>query len=213
MEKLKIYALKAFRPEMKGIIRDLRGVWVMEELGLKYDRISLDSEKGENKTPEYLRLNPLGKVPTLQDGDFSLYESAAICQYLAEKHGKLMPAHGSPDYFTYLQWCYWVVTNLEPQCSRVYGCDFFYEKNETTAQIRKMATEILSRFFPLLEGTFAKQETMMKSGFGVVDVLLMSSLTMIEKAKLLDAYPNIQAYVKRMAARPAYQRALEINGQ
>ena len=128
MEKLKIYGAKAFRPELKGVIRDLRPIWMLEELGLKYERISLDPQKGENKTPEYLKLNPTGKVPTLQDGDFTIFESAAICQYLAEKNGRLVPAKGTPDYFTCLQWCYFAVTNIEPQCGRVFAADFFYEK-------------------------------------------------------------------------------------
>jgi glutathione S-transferase len=213
MGQLKIYGAKAFKPELKGIIRDIRAIWMLEELGLKYERVSLDSKKGENMTPEYLKLNPTGKVPTLQDGDFTIFESAAICQYLAEKNSQLIPAKGTPDYFTCVQWCYFAVTNIEPQLSRVFGCDYFYEKNETTVQIRKMALDILGRFFPVLEKMFGDQQTLMKSGFNVADVLLATTLFFCEKSEIYDSYPNIRAYMKRMTDRPAFKRAHALNGE
>src|SRR5262249_16435341 len=119
MDKIKIYGAKAFVPALKGIIRDIRPAWMLEELGVPYERISLDAKGGETQKPEYLKLNPFGKVPTLQDGDFSMFESAAICQYLAERHNKFIPEKGTPEYYTCLQWCYFAVTNIEPNCARI----------------------------------------------------------------------------------------------
>jgi glutathione S-transferase len=213
MIDLRIFGVKAFNPALKGVIRDLRPLWLMEEIGIRYERKSLDTQAGENQSPDYLRLNPFGKVPTLQDGDFTIFESAAICQYIAEKHGRFFPEKGTPEYYLCLQWCYFAVTNVEPQCGRIFGADHFSEKNETTATIRATAVSQLGRFLPVLEKTFEKQNTLMSWGFSVADILLTTALNMNIKSEIYENYPNIRKYMRAMSARPAFKRAMDLNGQ
>ena len=93
---LKLFGVKPALKELKGITRDIRVGWVLEELDLKYEYIALDPKKGEMQTPEYFKLNPTGKVPTLSDGEFSIFESSAICSYLAHKEKKLIPERDLP---------------------------------------------------------------------------------------------------------------------
>ena len=210
---LKIYGVKAFRPELKGIIRDLRTIWLAEELGIPYERISLDPTVGENKKPEYLKINPFGKVPTVLDGDFSVFESGAICQFLAEKHNKFIPSSRTPEYFKCIQWCYFAVSSLEPNCARIFSCDVIYEKNQTTADIRKLAMEQINRFVPVLEEIFKTQSTIMKSGFTIADILIATCLGFCQNGDALAAYPNTQKYYANMSARPAFKKAAALNGE
>src|ERR1700722_15030388 len=156
--KTTLYGLKGFRPEIRGIIRDVRALWLLEELGLPYDYVLLDTQKGENKSEAYLKINPLGKVPTVVDGDFTLFESGAVCEYLAEKNGRFIPAHGTPDYYKCKQWMFFALTNIEPQGARIFACDFFMEKNATTAEMRQLAVEVLGRFLGGIDAALAKSE-------------------------------------------------------
>jgi glutathione S-transferase len=82
--------------------------WVLEELGLPYREVTLDRAKGEHRRPEYLGINPLGRVPALVDGDFVLTETAAICLHLAEQHPErgLAPRPGTPERARMNQWLF-----------------------------------------------------------------------------------------------------------
>src|SRR5687768_2672078 len=91
---LKIYGAKAPWPFLKGVIRDIRPVWLMEELGEPYERISLDPMKGETRSEAYLAINPFGKIPALQDNELSLFQSSTVCVYLADKFQKWIPRVG-----------------------------------------------------------------------------------------------------------------------
>ncbi len=74
-----VYSLSAFKSELKGVIRDIRVVWTLEELGMPYERKVMDPLQREHKAAEYRAIHPFGKVPAIRDGDFTLFESAAIC--------------------------------------------------------------------------------------------------------------------------------------
>lgn len=209
---MQVYGGKAFREELKGIIRDVRVTWLLEELGVPYERISLDPKKGENKTEAYLKLNPTGKVPTLVDGDTVLFESAAICEYLAQKHARFIPATGSKDYYLCKQWAYFVVTNVEPQCGRVFGADIVMEKDETTKEIRKLAAEALPRLLGALDKHFAKNTYFIGESFTIADIFLVTPLRSIEHTTILSDYPNVKRMYETCTKRPAYQKAVARNG-
>lgn len=89
---------------------------VLEELKLPYQFVRLDAEKGEHRTPEYLKLNPNGRVPTLVDGDLVLYEAAAICLHLCDQHPAhhLVPALGHPARAHLYKWLMFLTNTLQP---------------------------------------------------------------------------------------------------
>jgi glutathione S-transferase len=207
-----VYGAKAFIDILKGVIRDVRVTWLLEELGAPYERVVLDPEKEENKTPEYLALNPTGKVPTLVDESITLFESAAICEYLAEKHQKFIPKHGTPEYWKSRQWSYWLVSNLEPQTGRIFACDFFYDQNETTSEIRGLALNVLPRFLSVLESRLATHKFMLGEEFSVADILLTTNLQSIQHTPILGDYPSVKKYYENCTARPAFQKARSQNG-
>lgn len=209
---IKIYGAKAFREELKGAIRDLRPMWLLEELGVEYERILLDPTKGENKTPEYLKLNPTGKVPTMVDGSTVLFESALICEYLAEKYQKFIPTVGSEDYYKCRQWNYWSATNLEIQTGRIFGADFFLDKGPTTDEIRKMALETIPRFLSALDDRLKNQSYVVANDFTISDIFVTCALHVIRHTHLLNDYPNLKKHYETCISRPAFKIAAEKNG-
>lgn len=93
---------------------------VSRELGLKVEEVLIDFTKGENRTPDYLAINPMGKVPAMRDGDFALWESPAVCIHLAQKSGKLWPKDPIAQYEA-LRWMFWNASHLEDGCYRALG--------------------------------------------------------------------------------------------
>ena len=96
--------------------RSFSALWLMEETGQPYQRVLTDISAGAQKTPEYLAINPMGKVPALRDGDATLAEAAAICAYVAERYpeAKLAPAIGDPLRAKYLYWLFFAPGCVEP---------------------------------------------------------------------------------------------------
>jgi glutathione S-transferase len=207
-----IYGGRAFRPELKGVIRDIRPVWTLEELGVPYERVSLDLAGGAGRTPEYLAIHPFGRVPSMDDGGFKLFESAAICCYLAQKFGKLIPSPDSRDFFVHQQWCFFSTSSVEPWTTRLFGTDVIMEKNDTTAWIRKQAVEALKRFLTPLNDIFNQRDTIMPSGFTVADIMLTTALHFNPTASIYEEYASIRRYLEENRRRPAFQKALAING-
>lgn len=208
---LVLYSGKAYRPEVIGVIRDLKPTWALEELELAYERRSLDPLKKENFHPDYLALNPFGKVPTLTDGEFVIFESAAIVEYLAEKAGRLRPLTPTGQW-KMKQWNYCAVTNLEPQAFRFFSAERLSEKNETSQAIRRIASEALHRFLPILETLMARQNFILGDEFSISDILMVSSLYPVWGTEIFAPYSNLTNYMKRSSERPAFQRAHQING-
>jgi glutathione S-transferase len=168
-----VYGLKAFMPALKGVVRDMRVVWALEELGEKYERKVMDARTQEHKQPDYLAINPFGKVPTIRDGEFCLFESAAILTYLGDKHGKLVPKAGTRERAIYNQWVSYSISTFEPFASRVFRHDYFIEKKDpATMEIRKECVDALSAFMGVLDGVFSKQDYILGAAFSMADIHL-----------------------------------------
>ena len=102
--------------------RSIRPRWLLEEIGAPCEVVNLDLTKGEHKTPEYMKIHPHGAVPALVDGDLAMFESAAICAYLADKfpEKQLAPAVGTPARGLYYQWMVYSMATLEPPVLQVF---------------------------------------------------------------------------------------------
>lgn len=205
--KLKVYALKPYRPELKGLVRDVRISWLLEELGVAYELISMDALKKENRSEIYLKINPTGKVPSIVDGDFSLYESGAIMEYLSHKHRSLTPTQGEPAYFECKQWFYSALTNLDPQCARVFSADFLLDKSEASTTIRQLAVEQINRFLPVLNSQLETKKFIGGNEISIADIATVTSLNYIQHTQIVDPYPNLKKYIEACTKRPAFQRA------
>ncbi|MFH7027902.1 MAG: glutathione S-transferase family protein [Heteroscytonema crispum UTEX LB 1556] len=165
--------------------------WYLEELELTYEFVMLDMQAGEHRQPEFLAINPMGKVPAIVDGDFVLWESGAILLYLAEKYG-IMPT--SPEERGKIaQWVLFANSTL--------ATGIFVEANRERE---------LPKLMPPLNEILERQPFMLGDEFSVVDVAVGSVLAYIPLMLKLDlsAYPAILDYIKRLSSRPACQKGM-----
>lgn len=164
--------------------------WYLEELGLPYEFVMLDMAAGEHRQPAFLAINPMGKVPAVVDGDFKIWESGAILLYLAEKYG---PALTLEQRSEINQWILFANATLGP--------GIFVEASR--------AKEI-ANLLPPLDQRFSQQPYMLGDNFTVADVAIGSFLAYMPLMLQLDFadYPSIQAYLKRLAERPGFQKTL-----
>ncbi len=208
-----VYGLKAFMPQLKGLVRDIRTVWTLEELGLPYEQKKMDALKKEHKEAAFLALNPFGKVPTIQDGEVTLFESSAICTYLGEKAGKLLPTQGTAQRHKYDQWMAFANSTLEPLCSRVVGIDFFEQtKSEALTKYRNETLELATGMVAALDAQLAARSYILGEAFSIADIMLSSVLRMLSHTEVTAKYPNVIAYLLKNFSRPAFARAHEKNG-
>jgi len=165
--------------------------WYLEEIAVPYEFVMLDMQAGAHLQPEYLEINPIGKVPAIADGDFKLWESGAILLYLAQKYGKM------PDTLEQqaqiVQWVMFANATLGP------GIFTEASRDRETPKLLKPLNEI-----------FEKQPFLMGDEFGVADAAVGSMLAYIPMMLKLDlsAYPAVVDYIKRSSERPAFKSAI-----
>ncbi|MEA5502788.1 glutathione S-transferase family protein [Halotia wernerae UHCC 0503] len=165
--------------------------WYLEELGISYEFVMLDMQAGEHLQPEYLKINPIGKVPAIVDGDFQVWESGAILLYLADKYSKVPLSPEERAVFS--QWTLFANATLGP--------GVFVEANRE----REMP-----RLLTPLNKIFEKQPFLLGNEFSVADVAVGSILSYIPIMLKLDlsSYPAVLDYIKRMSERPAFQKSI-----
>jgi glutathione S-transferase len=210
---IKLYCGKLSIPGLKGHVRDIRPTWLLEELAVPYERIALDVMTRAHKTPEYLNLHPQGKIPALEDGDFSLFESAAIVNYIAEKFslGKLIPAYGSQERALHDQWMFFAMATLEPFAVRIRGAIAF---GEGPADVSKAVQEHGGRLgdaLSVLERHFSMNNFILGPKFMSTDVVLAKAVDLGNAPEIMNRFPSVQDYLNRCFGRPAYIKAHALN--
>jgi glutathione S-transferase len=185
--------------------RSFSAIWLMEESGLPYERMLTDISTGAQKAPEYLAVNPMGKVPGLQDGDAALGEAAAICAYVADRYPEtnLAPAVTDPLRARYLQWLFFSPSCIEPAIIQIYTK---LEVPPSTA-----AWGSATQTFDVLDAALQKGPWILGEKFSAADVMIGSGLNFaVRMFKMLPSRPSFDAYLERIVARPAFQRAEKI---
>jgi glutathione S-transferase len=192
---------------VRNITRDLRALWALEESGLPYRLKPLDFARGELKQREYTRINPFGKIPSIADGGFPVFESAAIVLYVAEKSGRLLPttregrAHAA-------QWAFAAVNTVEPPILELFTIDALYSDQPWTKGRRPAVVEHVKQRLATLDAEFAKRAYVLGDEFTAPDILLATVLRMVQQPDMLDAVLNVTAYLERCEGRPAWQKVL-----
>jgi len=188
-----------------------RIVWLCEELGIPYDLKVYDRDAVTRLAPpEYKALHPLGAAPVIQDGDVLLAESGAIVEYIVAKHGQgrlaLAPDH--PDFADFLYWFHFANGTLQPATGR----NMILGRLDLPADnpILKAMKARLDLALGLLEARLAKADYLAGREFTTADIMAVFSLTTMRYFLPFDLspYPAILAYLQRIAARPAYRRAM-----
>lgn len=183
----------------------------LEEMGLDYQIVLVDILRGDQQTPEFLALNPNGKMPVLVDGDVVVFESAAILQYLGRKSGKFYPAD-EHDRTRIDSWMYWQMSGLGPVSGNVNWFTRAAAKegrdpSETSLALHRFRTEA-ARLFDVLESGLSGSEFLC-GAYSIADMCCWTWIHRYpENGGGLASRPAIAAWHARIVARPAVQRAL-----
>ncbi len=165
--------------------------WYLEELEVPYEFVLLDMSVGEHHQPEFLKINPFGKVPAIVDGDFALFESGAILLYLDRKYGKTQLSIEQEAIYT--QWTLFANATIGP------GIFVEASRERELPKLMTPLNEILS-----------KQPYLLGAEFSVADVAVGSILAYIPLMLKLDlsTYPAVVNYIKTLSARPAFKKGM-----
>ena len=180
--------------------------WMLEELGEPYDIHLISFKKGENLKPEFLAVNPMGKLPTLKHGDAVITEAAAICTYLADEfpQAKLNIPVGNPQRGVYLKWLFFGPSCVEPAIT-----ERAYPRKEPPARSTLGFGDFDTVMSTLAKGVGAADPYLMGKPFTAADVVIGSGLRWGMMFKLIPERPEFTAYVGRLNERPALKRATE----
>ena len=185
--------------------RTMRPIWMLEELGLPYENVKV-SFIGETRTPEFLRLNPNGHIPVLQDGGLTLWESMAINLYLARKHDKGLWPRTVEDEGRAFQWSVWAMTELEEPLLTALLNRTFLPEEQRDAKKGDDAAERFKTPLAVLDYALTKP-FLLGDAFTVADLNVASVLSWAPLGRLdLGRAPRAQAWLGRCTARPAFAR-------
>jgi glutathione S-transferase len=199
--------ITAFRwvPEFaQGVVRDLRARWALEEANLDY-RVRL---LGQKRPEEYLKEQPFDQVPVLKDGEVHIFESGAILQYIGEKSELLLP-RDIQGRFRAIQWTYAAVNSVEPALMNVVLVDVFYAGEEWAKLRRQGAIDFARLKLKRLSDWLGDKPWLEGERFTIGDLMMVTVLRLLRHTDILSDFPNVDAFVKRGEARPAFSRALQ----
>lgn len=194
-----------------GPTRSLRAMWGLKELGLQFEFIPVNLLAGEHQRPEYLALNPAGKVPVLVDGDVVLSESAAIVLYLAEKYPEkgLMPKSLEQRAQVY-RWVMFAMTELEQPLWRITKHTLLYPEHQRLPQDADLARQDFTAMARVLESHMQGRQFIVGDRITAADCVTAYLMDWANEQHLLDGFPGLKAYLQRMYARSsAPQRIAE----
>ena len=200
-----VSAFRSVPPFAKGLVRDLRVRWALEEAGIPYEARLLD--QGEQDSPDYRAIQPFGQVPYMQDGDFVMFESGAIVLHIAEKSPVLSPSDPEARLRMHT-WLIAALNSVEPALQNLFLIDILFTE-EAWAKARRPGAEAFA--IRRLEGLAAwlkGREYLADERFTAADLMMTTVLRLARETDLVTGNPVLDAYVRRCEARPAFQRAL-----
>jgi len=187
----------------QGVVRDLRVRWALEEMGRDYRVRLLD----QNRPAEYLLEQPFDQVPCFSDGQVKIFETGAIVQYLGEQSEVLLPRDAQGRYRA-IQWTYAALNSVEPAILNLLLIDIFYAGEEWATLRRPGAAEFATGKLKCVSDWLGDKTWLEGDRFTIGDLLMVTVLRFLRHTDLVAQFPNLDAFVKRAEARPAFQRAL-----
>ncbi|WEX11398.1 glutathione S-transferase family protein [Chelativorans sp. AA-79] len=190
----------------KGLARDMRIRWALEEVRQPYD-VRLLSFKAM-KEPAHLALNPFGQIPTYEEGDLALFESGAIVFHIAERHTGLLPDDANARARA-VAWMFAALNTVEPPIFDRSLAKILERDEPWYEQRLRFLEDSIRKRLGALSARLGDAEWL-DGGFSAGDLLMVSVLLRLKaSSEILDEYPNLSVYVARGEARPAYKRAFD----
>ena len=189
---------------------------VLLETGARFELVELSLERKQHQSPEYLKLNPNGRVPTLVvDGKDVIFESAAVCMYLADRHpaAGLAPAVDDPGRGLYLQWLTYMSNTLQPAYLHHYYADRYISNPEHAPEVAEKAREDLGVIWGRIDQAIGAGPYMLGERYSACDLyLLMLSTWQDALPGLYQRFPNVKRCVDHVLQRPAVIDLMRRNG-
>lgn len=189
--------------------RAARPLWMLEELGVPYEHVPQGYRDSATRTAEFLRLNPNGHIPVLEDGEIVVWESMAINLYLARRCGGPLAAATLAEEAELLRWSFWVMTECESHALAILMHRVAMPPERRDPARAAQAEKSLARPFGVLDAHLDGRPWIAGERFTVADINVASVLAWTRPAPdLLSAHPRLAAWLERCLARPAQQRVL-----
>lgn len=192
--------------------RTLRALWVLEEVGAKYEYVEVDVMSGDGRAPWFLEINPAGKVPVLDDDGMIITESAAICLHLAEKYpqSRLLPPAGTPGRTANYKWISFILTELDAPLWTIAKHRFGLPRERRVAAVIETAGWEFRNAVKLLASAVEHQDSLVPPSFSVADILAGHTLLWAKSARLPLGSEALERYLDGLLARDAAVRARAI---
>jgi GST-like protein len=180
----------------------------LEEMGLSYKSVSIDIGKDQQFAPDFLKIAPNNKIPAITDGNFALFESGAILQYLAAKTGKFSPDYGTPEYWEMTQWLMWQMGGFGPMIGQAHH--FLQFKPGTSEYAEKRFHTETKRLYGVLDAQLAQSEFLV-SELSIADFAIWPWASRFDYHRIdLNDYPNVCRWYKQLAARPGFIKGYKV---
>lgn len=188
--------------------RTLRALWALEEVGVKYEYVEVDLFRGEGREASFLKINPSGKVPVLDDEGTIVTESAAICMHLAEKfpESRLLPPPGTAERTACYMWISFVITELDAPLWTIAKHRFALPSERRVPAVIETARWELNNMVSILADGLGARPYLVSDCFSVADILAGHTLLWARSTRM-PLSDSLNAYVDRLLARPAAARA------
>jgi glutathione S-transferase len=184
-----------------GAGRPIRVLWALEEAGVPYELVVLSVE--DAAAPEHRARHPLGRVPVIETGDATLFESTALCLHVAELRpaAGLIPAPATTQRARLYQWLFFAMTELEPRMIETYRL------RDVAPDLADAAAERCASALEVFEQALAGHDYLVGDAFSVADIVAGEVARLVGRLGAASLGPNVGAYVERLQLRPARQRA------
>jgi glutathione S-transferase len=187
--------------------RAFRSLWALEEIGVEYENVPVNF-LDDAKKPQYLAINPNGRIPALVDGDLTLFESMAINLYLAKKYDGGLQPKSLEDEAGAVQWSFWGMTELEPHLLKMLLNRVMLPEDQRDASEVEAGETALQAPLGVLEGTLADRSYLLGDSFTIADLNVASVLSWAAFVGLdLSGFARVKAWFEGCLGRPAVARA------
>ena len=187
----------------RGLARDMRVRWALEEVGQPYD-VRLLSFKAM-KEPAHLAIHPFGQIPSYEEGDLILFESGAILFHIAERHGRLLPDDANARARA-INWMFAALNTVEPPIVEREVARYLEGREAWSEQRRPLIDDRIRKRLSELSTRLGDADWL-DGAFSAADILMVTVLRRLGGSGLVEEHPNLAAYIARGEARPAYGRA------
>lgn len=188
-----------------------RCFWCLEESGVGYETQSINFKEKQHKSEAYLKVNPNGKVPALQDGDFTIWESMGINFYVAEAYKPQLLGSNAKEKGLVHQWSIWSIADLQPPLIEIFIQLVFVPEQRRSQQVIDKAQSKLPELLETLNMGLKDKTYLVGEEFTLADLNVHSVVTICDSIKFdLGSYENILHWKDQIEDRPAYQKYQEL---